>query len=171
MKRLLLGAAAFIAFAAPAVAADLPARTYTKAPAYTAPEVWDHFDAGAITLCSPDPQAIRPPGEKVNVLQVTLPTNFKVARFDNERGNEIVRQLEQENPNFKFHVTCTRATAEDCWDGRCGRVDAQWVKSHVNDLSHTVFYACGPNALVEFAEASVFELGAPKEQMKTEKWG
>src|SRR5262249_28895814 len=32
-------------------------------PAYTAPEVWDQFDIGAITLCSPDPQAIRPPGE------------------------------------------------------------------------------------------------------------
>ena len=35
-----------------------------------------------ITLNSPDPQAIRPPDEKVNVLMVTLPTNFKVARFD-----------------------------------------------------------------------------------------
>jgi outer membrane immunogenic protein len=38
MKKLLLGAAAMIAFAVPAVAADLPARPYTKAPAYTAPE-------------------------------------------------------------------------------------------------------------------------------------
>jgi hypothetical protein len=65
-------------------------------PAYTAPEVWDRFDTGAITLCSPDPQAIRPPGEKANVLQVTLPTNFKVARFDVERGNEIVRRLAKE---------------------------------------------------------------------------
>jgi hypothetical protein len=65
-------------------------------PAYTAPEVWDGFDLGSITLCSPDPQAIRPPGEKPNVLQVTLPTNFKVARFDAERGNEVVRQLERE---------------------------------------------------------------------------
>ena len=40
------------------------------------------FRAGLVTLCSPDPQAIRPPGEKINVLQVTLPTNFKVARFE-----------------------------------------------------------------------------------------
>ena len=49
MKKLLLGAAAFIAFAAPAVAADMPARTYTKAPAYTAPEVvynWTGFYVG-----------------------------------------------------------------------------------------------------------------------------
>jgi hypothetical protein len=73
-------------------------------PAYTAPEVWDHFTPGLITLCSPDPQAIRPPGEKVNVLQVTLPTNFKAARFDDERGNMILRQLEQEIDAIRFEV-------------------------------------------------------------------
>jgi hypothetical protein len=65
-------------------------------PAYTEQAVWEDFDASTMTLCSPDPQAIRPPGEKANILQVTLPTNFKVARFDVARGNEIVRQLEKE---------------------------------------------------------------------------
>jgi hypothetical protein len=48
---------------------------------YTDASVWDNFEPGRLTLCSPDPQAIRPPGEKINVLQVTLPTNFKAARF------------------------------------------------------------------------------------------
>jgi outer membrane immunogenic protein len=38
MKRILLGTVAMIALAAPAFAADLPPRTYTKAPAYTPPE-------------------------------------------------------------------------------------------------------------------------------------
>ncbi len=49
MKRFLLGAAAIIMFAVPALAADLPARKYTKAPAYTAPEViynWTGFYIG-----------------------------------------------------------------------------------------------------------------------------
>ena len=48
MKKLLL-AAAVIALAAPAVAADMPARTYSKAPAYTAPAVvynWTGFYIG-----------------------------------------------------------------------------------------------------------------------------
>ncbi|MFB9266046.1 hypothetical protein ACFFWD_23300 [Bradyrhizobium erythrophlei] len=71
-------------------------------PAYTAPAVWEDFDPGTMTLCSPDPQAIRPPGEKANVLQVTLPTNFKIARFDVERGNEIVRRLEREIDAARF---------------------------------------------------------------------
>jgi outer membrane immunogenic protein len=49
MKKLLLGTAALIAFAAPALAADLPARTYTKAPVYTPPEAvynWTGFYIG-----------------------------------------------------------------------------------------------------------------------------
>lgn len=65
-------------------------------PAFTNPAVWDNFVPGALTLCSPDPQAIRPPEEKVNVLQVTLPTNFKAARFDDEKSNNILRTLERD---------------------------------------------------------------------------
>src|SRR4026208_239604 len=65
-------------------------------PAYTDPTVWDSFDPELLTLCSPDPQAIRPPEEKVNVLQVTLPTNSKVAKFDNDMHTSILRQLEKD---------------------------------------------------------------------------
>jgi hypothetical protein len=71
-------------------------------PAYTDPSVWDSFDPGAITLNSPDPQAIRPPEEKVNVLQVTLPTNFKVARFDDPKSTAILRQLADEIEAIRY---------------------------------------------------------------------
>ncbi|MBO0763684.1 MAG: hypothetical protein J2P50_03705 [Hyphomicrobiaceae bacterium] len=71
-------------------------------PAYTDPTVWDSFDPKAVTLNSPDPQAIRPPEEKVNVLMVTLPTNFKVARFDDEKSTAILRQLEKDVEAARF---------------------------------------------------------------------
>ena len=71
-------------------------------PAYTDPSVWDSFDPATITLNSPDPQAIRPPDEKVNVLMVTLPTNFKVARFDDEKSTAILRQLQREIEAIRF---------------------------------------------------------------------
>jgi hypothetical protein len=64
--------------------------------AFTDASVWDNFEPGHLTLCSPDPQAIRPPGEKINVLQVTLPTNFKVARFDSDKATAILRQMEKD---------------------------------------------------------------------------
>src|ERR1700693_1967619 len=71
-------------------------------PAYTDPTVWDSFDPKTITLCSPDPQAIRPPDEKVNVLMVTLPTNFKVSKFDSDKSTAILRQLEKEIDAVRF---------------------------------------------------------------------
>ncbi len=82
------------------------------------------------------------------------------------------RQLEQENPNFRFLVTCTRLPLEHAWTGRRGRIEAHWVREHVADLPNTVFYACGPTALVEAAEKLVMEeLKVGKDQMKAEKWG
>jgi ferredoxin-NADP reductase len=87
--------------------------------------------------------------------------------FDREFG-----ELAARNPQFRFHVTCTRLAPEDPWPGQRGRITADWVRGHVQDLANTVFYACGPNPLVEFAEEIVQrELGVPREQMKTEKWG
>jgi len=69
---------------------------------YTDPTVWDNFDPKVMTLCSPDPQAFRPPEEKVNVLQVRLPTNFKAARFDSDAHTAILRQLESDIEAIRF---------------------------------------------------------------------
>ena len=71
-------------------------------PAYTDATVWDNFDPNCLTLCSPDPQAVRPPEEKINVLQVTLPTNFKVARFDSDKSTAILQQLEKDIDAVRF---------------------------------------------------------------------
>ncbi|MFI5013116.1 MAG: hypothetical protein ACHQAY_12295 [Hyphomicrobiales bacterium] len=64
--------------------------------AYTEPGIWDAFDPARLTLCSPDPPAIRPPNEMANVLQVTLPTNFKVARFDGDAPTAILKRLQDD---------------------------------------------------------------------------
>jgi hypothetical protein len=61
---------------------------------YTDPTVWDRFLPELMTLCSPDPQAYRPPDERANVLHVGLPTNFKAASFGDPKANEILHQLE-----------------------------------------------------------------------------
>ncbi|MCA6124276.1 hypothetical protein J6500_20615 [Bradyrhizobium sp. WSM 1704] len=62
--------------------------------AYTNAQVWERFEPGLVTLCSPDPQAFRPPEEKANVLHVGLPTNFKAAVFADEAHNKVLRELE-----------------------------------------------------------------------------
>ena len=70
--------------------------------AYTDPTVWQGFDPAFMTLCSPDPQAFRPPEEPVNVLQVTLPTNFKVARFDSEPFTQMLRQMQTDIEAIRY---------------------------------------------------------------------
>jgi hypothetical protein len=69
---------------------------------YTDPTVWDSFDPKMMTLCSPDPQAFRPPEEKVNVLQVRLPTNFKSARFESDAHTAILQRLEADVESARF---------------------------------------------------------------------
>lgn len=64
------------------------------AEAYTNAGVWERFEPGLISLCSPDPQAFRPPDEGPNVLHVGLPTNFKAAPFADEMHNRLLRELE-----------------------------------------------------------------------------
>ena len=71
---------------------------------YTDATVWDSFDPAFMTLCSPDPQASRPPEEKVNVLQVRLPTNFKSARFPSDAHTAILRRLEADIEAARFYT-------------------------------------------------------------------
>jgi len=72
---------------------------------YTDHTVWDMFDPTLVTLCSPDPQAFRPPDEKINLLQVGLPTNFKVAQFDSGQHTAMLRQMEADIEAIRYDVS------------------------------------------------------------------
>ena len=65
-------------------------------PCFAAPRVWDGFDPDLVTLCSPDPQAFRPPESGPNVLHVGLPTNFKAAAFADPAHNAMLKSLEED---------------------------------------------------------------------------
>ena len=69
---------------------------------YTDPSVWDSFDPASMTLCSPDAQAFRPPEEKTNVLQVSLPTNFRSARFESDEHTAILRALQADIEAIRY---------------------------------------------------------------------
>lgn len=62
--------------------------------AYTDAGIWERFEPGLMSLCSPDPQAFRPEGEPANVLHVGLPTNFKAAGFADPDHTAMLRELE-----------------------------------------------------------------------------
>ncbi len=62
--------------------------------AFTRPDVWQPFEPGLVTLCSPDPQAYRLPDAGPNVLHVGLPTNFKAAPFADPAHTAMLKDLE-----------------------------------------------------------------------------
>src|SRR3954466_9589124 len=61
---------------------------------YTNASVWERFEPGLMSLCSPDPQAFRPPEEPPDILHVGLPTNFKAAAFADDVHTVLLRELE-----------------------------------------------------------------------------
>jgi ketopantoate reductase PanE/ApbA-like protein len=71
---------------------------------YTDSSAWEAFDPALMTLCSPDPQAFRPPEEEGNVLQVRLPTNFKAARFASDEHTALLRELGDGIDAARFEV-------------------------------------------------------------------
>ena len=71
---------------------------------YTDASVWDAFDPSTMTLCSPDPQAFRPPDEQSNVLQVRLASNFKAARFASDADTAFLRQLQADIEAARFAI-------------------------------------------------------------------
>jgi len=73
-------------------------------PSFTDPSVWDSFEPGLVTLASPDPQAFRPPDEAKNVLQVSLPTNFKVARFESDAHTNMLKQIQDDMAAIEFEL-------------------------------------------------------------------
>ena len=69
--------------------------------AFLNPEIWSEFDPGLMTLCSPDPQAYRPPEEDPNVLHVGLPTNFKVSKFNNPELDSMLENIAADIDAFR----------------------------------------------------------------------
>lgn len=71
----------------PAIDADATERAFTN------PRVWDAFSPELMSLCSPEPQAMRLPGQPPNKLHVGLATNFKAAEFGCAEANRKLAAL------------------------------------------------------------------------------
>lgn len=82
----------------PGISTDQVVSAYTSAPS------WSNIKPELITLASPDPQAFRPPDEPVNVLQVGLPTNFKVAPFAQQEHTDLLRTLQKDIEDIRYEV-------------------------------------------------------------------
>ena len=69
---------------------------------FSSMRAWERFDPRAMTLCSPDPQAMRPDSAAANILQVNLATNFKAAAFDRPEHNAVLNALSDDIENVRL---------------------------------------------------------------------
>ena len=91
--------------------------------------------------------------------------------YGNRNENDIVfrkefEAMQKQNANLKVVFMLSEATSG--WKGATGFINAELVKKEIPDYKETVFYTCGPPAMVEAMEKLVETLGLPKTQLKRE---
>ncbi len=74
--------------------------------------------------------------------------------------------LQEQNKNLK--VVFTLNEADSGWKGTTGFITAEMIKKEIPDYKETVFYTCGPPAMVEIMGKLIEQLGLPKTQLKRE---
>jgi ferredoxin-NADP reductase len=74
--------------------------------------------------------------------------------------------MQKQNTNLKVVHILNEPSSE--WKGATGFITAELVKKEIPDYRETVFYTCGPPAMVAAMEKLIEALGLPKEQLKRE---
>lgn len=74
---------------------------------------------------------------------------------------------QKQNPNLKVVNTITDDLS---WQGRKGRINEQMIKEFCSDLNNTLFYICGPPAMVEGLSQLLKTMNVPQQNVKIEKF-
>lgn len=81
---------------------------------------------------------------------------------------EEFEAMQRHGRDFKVVFTLNEAGAG--WSGLVGKIDVDMVKREIPDYLETVFYICGPPAMVEAMDALLGILGVSEENVKKENF-
>jgi len=68
--------------------------------------------------------------------------------------------MQQQNSNLKVVFTLNEAGSS--WKGAIGVINAEMVKREIPEYKETIFYTCGPPAMVDVMEKLVESLACPR---------
>jgi ferredoxin-NADP reductase len=74
--------------------------------------------------------------------------------------------MQEQNKNMKIVFTLNEA--DSGWKGATGFITADMIKKEIPDYKETMFYTCGPPAMVEIMAKLIEQLGLPKTQLNRE---
>jgi ferredoxin-NADP reductase len=91
--------------------------------------------------------------------------------YGNRTENDIafrkeLETMQRQNKNLKVMFILNEASSG--WKGATGLITPEMIKKEMPDYKETMFYTCGPPAMVQVMEKMVEQLGLPKSQLKRE---
>ncbi|MCX8195258.1 MAG: FAD-binding oxidoreductase [Candidatus Micrarchaeota archaeon] len=82
-----------------------------------------------------------------------------------------MRQLAQENENFRFFPSLTGEAVPPDWSGLRGRIGVAILKEKLGTLLGKTFYLCGSKEMAGELSEALMAAGVPKERIKKDEWG
>ena len=110
----------------------------------------------------------------------TLKTGRKVSYWYGARNpNEVFyedqfRQIEDEFPNFQFHIAMSEPRPEDNWEGHVGFIHQVLLENYLNDHStpeDVEYYICGPPIMLQAVLGMLDDLGVEEEMIRFDDFG
>lgn len=87
---------------------------------------------------------------------------------------EDFRELEEKNPNFKYHIALSEPLEEDKWDGYTGFIHnvlyENYLKHH-EEPEEIEYYLCGPPLMLQASMKMLEDLGVPEENIAFDDFG
>ena len=110
----------------------------------------------------------------------TMKTDRKVSYWYGGRSKaelfytEEFRQIEEDFPNFKYHIALSDALPEDNWDGMTGFIHQALLDNYLKDHpepEEIEYYLCGPPLMLQAVQNMLDELGVPEENIAFDDFG
>lgn len=80
-------------------------------------------------------------------------------------------QIAANHPNIKVTMTVTKPEESHMpWDGLIGRISENMLQTLISNLQASVFWICGPPAMVQALEETLDKLAIPEDRIKVEKF-
>ncbi|MFP4042188.1 MAG: NADH:ubiquinone reductase (Na(+)-transporting) subunit F, partial [Bacteroidales bacterium] len=110
----------------------------------------------------------------------TLKTNRKVSYWYGARSmreifyEEDFREIEQQFPNFSFHIALSEPKEEDKWDGPVGFIHQVVYDQYLSKLEEPEeleYYLCGPPIMNDAVQDMLYNMGVPQEMIAFDDFG
>ena len=84
------------------------------------------------------------------------------------------KQLEQDNPNFNYHVALSDPQKEDNWEGYTGFIHQVLLQNYLEqheDPTEVEYYLCGPPMMLDACMKMLDDLGVEKDMIAFDDFG